>query len=188
MAGDGKIKLIAGLGNPGSKYSHTRHNAGILVLDRLAQKWDITIKSQSKILASGRGSIEANNLLERIDLVLLRPLSYMNLSGQAISQAVNYFKVSGQELLVVHDEIDLAYGDIRFKRHGGHRGHNGLRDIVGHIGAEFDRLRFGVGRPEHKDVVADYVLASFTKKEQEALAEYLESACVMCEEWLLGRY
>jgi len=149
------IKLIVGLGNPGRQYEKTRHNAGFLFLDYLAAgnrlKWSSSSPFQGEITDLSLG---------RDKLILLKPMTFMNRSGQAVGSVQRYYRLAAEEILVVHDELDLAEGVVKMKRDGGHAGHNGLRDIIAHIGArDFYRLRIGIGRPKGDGVVADYVLS-----------------------------
>jgi PTH1 family peptidyl-tRNA hydrolase len=159
------IKLIVGLGNPGRQYEKTRHNAGFLFLDTLAQELGCTWSNESRfqgLFAEGR---VANN-----KVMLLKPDTFMNRSGQSVGKIARYCKLLPEEILVVHDELDFNPGTVKLKKDGGHAGHNGLRDIIAHLGAkEFYRLRIGVGRPAAGKVVADFVLSSPSKQEWELL-------------------
>ncbi len=148
------IKLIVGLGNPGHQYEKTRHNAGFLFLDHLADvnriKWSMSNQFQAEF---------ANFSLHGQKLALLKPMTYMNRSGLAVGSVLRYYKIKPEEMLVIHDELDLPEGVVKMKRDGGHAGHNGLRDIITHLGSkDFYRLRVGIGRPI-SGAVADYVLS-----------------------------
>lgn len=148
----GEIALIVGLGNPGAQYSRTRHNVGSWLLDEIAGS---TLRVEPKFQA------EIGTLtLGRTKVVLLKPTTFMNLSGQAVGAYARYYKVAPSAILVVHDELDLPPGTVRLKRGGGHGGHNGLRDITAQIGAEFLRLRLGIGHPGSADKVVEYVLGN----------------------------
>lgn len=149
------IKLIVGLGNPGLQYQATRHNAGFLFLDRLASSG---IAGWS---ASGQFNGEMANLtVKGMRLVLLKPTTFMNKSGMSVGKVLRYHKLRPEEMLVVHDELELPEGRFKLKRDGGHSGHNGLRDIIAHIDSrDFYRLRIGISRPPLGDSVADYVLS-----------------------------
>jgi PTH1 family peptidyl-tRNA hydrolase len=176
------VFMIAGLGNPGEKYASTRHNAGFLVLDALGRRWSIPVDDVRGKAWSGRGRVGTPT--GEADVILLKPRTFMNLSGQAIGPALQYYRVPMGALLVLHDEVELAFGDIRCKVGGGHKGHNGIRDIIEVTGErEFDRLRFGVGRPAHGSV-ADYALAPFSKDEQAQLDGLVERAADMACDWL----
>ncbi|WP_460272270.1 aminoacyl-tRNA hydrolase [Celeribacter sp. ULVN23_4] len=157
------MRLFVGLGNPGGKYEKNRHNIGFMVLDQIASDhgfspWRAKFQGQT---CEGR--------LGRENVVLLKPGTFMNLSGQAVGEAMRFYKLDPADVVVFHDELDLAPGKVRTKTGGGHAGHNGLRSIHQHIGADYDRVRLGIGHPGHKDRVSGYVLADFAKAEQEWL-------------------
>ena len=165
------ISLIVGLGNPGTEYAQTRHNAGFWYIERLAQRYGISLKSESRFHGwTGRGQIEGH------DVRLLLPSTFMNRSGQAVVPMAKFFQVTADQLLIAHDELDLASGVIRLKSGGGHGGHNGLRDIVPHLGAEFHRLRIGIGHPGHRDKVTGHVLRKAPTAEQALLDQALDEA------------
>jgi peptidyl-tRNA hydrolase, PTH1 family len=162
-AHDGKaadMKLFAGLGNPGAKYAGNRHNIGFMALDAIAEAHGFApwrAKFQGLVSEGQMGG-------QRV--VLLKPQTFMNLSGQSVTEAMRFFKLEPADLTVFHDELDLAPGKIRLKQGGGHAGHNGLRSIHGHIGEAYARVRLGIGHPGHKDRVAGYVLSDFAKSDQ----------------------
>lgn len=162
-----QIKLIVGLGNVGEKYALTRHNAGFLFVDILQRKYDF---ENYKLRFKGefsKGEIQNQNLF------LLKPHTYMNLSGEALLPAMQFYKIKPEEILVVHDDIDLKPNDVRIKQGGGDAGHNGLKDITRVIGKDYWRMRIGVGRPEHGDI-ADYVLGKFSEEELNSLIPLLD--------------
>jgi len=157
------MRLFVGLGNPGTKYARNRHNIGFMAVDRIAVDhgfgpWK---KAFSGLVSEGRLGLEK--------VVLLKPETFMNLSGQSVQGAVTFYKLALNEVIVFHDELDLAPGKLRVKQGGGHAGHNGLRSIHGHLGDAYGRVRLGIGHPGHKDAVAGYVLADFAKAEAEWL-------------------
>ncbi|MCV2448751.1 aminoacyl-tRNA hydrolase [Paracoccus sp. DMF] len=161
------MKLIVGLGNPGPKYAQNRHNVGFMAVDRIAadhgfSPWRARFQGE---IAEGRLGDER--------VMLLKPATFMNLSGQAVGEAMRYLKLTPAEVIVLHDELDLAPGRVRVKTGGGHAGHNGLRSIHQHIGEAYRRLRIGIGHPGHKDRVAGYVLSDFAKAEQDGLDDLL---------------
>lgn len=161
------MKVFAGLGNPGGKYAGNRHNIGFMAVDRIAEDhrfapWRSKFQS---LVSEGR--------LGEEKIVLLKPQTFMNLSGQAVGEALKFYKLDSTDLTVFHDEIDLAPGKIRLKAGGGHAGHNGLRSIHSHIGPHYDRVRMGVGHPGHKDAVPGYVLRDFAKADQVWLDDLL---------------
>lgn len=149
------IKLIVGLGNPGRQYEKTRHNAGFLFLDGLAQELGCSWSSQSRFQG-----LFAEATVAHHKVLLLKPDTFMNRSGQSVGKIARYYKLLPDEILVVHDELDFNPGVVKLKKDGGHAGHNGLRDIIAHLGTkDFYRLRIGIGRPPTGAVVADFVLA-----------------------------
>jgi PTH1 family peptidyl-tRNA hydrolase len=170
-----KTLLIAGLGNPGPTYQWTRHNAGFLFLDRLAHLENIAITRKSFSGLTGEWNRGDNRL------VLLKPQTFMNLSGQAVMQALQFYKLPLSQLVVVHDELDLPFGSARFKQGGGHGGHNGLRSIMEHLGkGDFIRLRIGIGKPVHGDTV-NYVLGHVPPEQMEGLSLVLDGGLNMLE-------
>jgi PTH1 family peptidyl-tRNA hydrolase len=155
--------LIVGLGNVGNESEGTRHNAGFVVVDELSRRWRIplrTIKFQSYF---GKGAIKRFGKEEHI--VLAKPLTYMNLSGRAVKPLKEAFELPGDNIIIIHDDLDLPLGKIRIKRNGGDGGHKGLYSIISMTGPSFIRVRVGIGRPENKDNVVDYVLSKFRKNE-----------------------
>lgn len=153
--------LIAGLGNPGPKYAGNRHNIGFMVADELARHHRFSPWSQKFSAHICEGSIAGEKIL------LIKPQTYMNLSGQSVGEASHYFKIEQDHVLVLHDELDLASAKVRVKRAGGHGGHNGLKDIDRHIGKDYWRARIGIGHPGDKDLVHDYVLSDFSKEQRQ---------------------
>ena len=161
------MKLIVGLGNPGAKYARNRHNVGFMALDMIVSDHGFGPWKQKfqGLVTEGRfGSDRA---------VFLKPETFMNNSGQSVAAAMKFHKIDAEDVVVFHDELDLAPGKIRFKMSGGHAGHNGLRSIHAHIGADYGRIRMGVGHPGHKDRVAGFVLSDFAKAEQDWLDDVL---------------
>jgi PTH1 family peptidyl-tRNA hydrolase len=161
-----------GLGNPGSQYAKTRHNAGFWFVDKLAEKAGQVFRPQARFFGElCELEMEGNRLR------LLKPATFMNRSGQAVAAVAGFFRLPAQTLLVVHDEIDLAVGTLRLKRGGGHGGHNGLRDIIAQLGsAEFLRLRIGVGHPGNAGQVVDYVLQRAPLDQQRLLDLAIDEA------------
>ncbi|GAM10109.1 peptidyl-tRNA hydrolase [Geobacter sp. OR-1] len=168
-------KLLAGLGNPGAKYLWTRHNAGFMVLDRLANHAGTTVSK--KAFAGLYG--EASCWGERLHL--LKPQTFMNLSGRSVSPALHYHKLTLDDLIVIHDDLDIPFGQIKLKKGGGHGGHNGLRSLMQELGSgEFTRIRVGIGRPGFGDC-ADYVLSPFSKAEMAGLPDLLDGIVAAIE-------
>ncbi|KPN63645.1 Peptidyl-tRNA hydrolase [Aliiroseovarius sp. xm-m-379] len=161
------MRLFVGLGNPGPKYAGNRHNIGFMALDQIASDHGFSpwrAKFQGQLCEGKLGS-------EKV--ILLKPETFMNLSGQSVGEAMRFYKLSPADVVVFHDELDLAPGKCRVKTGGGHAGHNGLRSIHQHIGAEYDRVRMGIGHPGHKDAVSRYVLNDFAKADQGWLDDVL---------------
>lgn len=161
------MKLFVGLGNPGAKYAHNRHNIGFMALDRLAEDHQFS-PWRSKFQGQICGGILGGH-----KVLLLKPATFMNLSGQSVGEAARFHKIPLDQITVFHDELDLAPGKLRLKQGGGHAGHNGLRSIHAHLGADYGRVRLGIGHPGHKDAVAGFVLRDFAKADQDWLAALL---------------
>jgi peptidyl-tRNA hydrolase, PTH1 family len=167
--------VIAGLGNPGPQYQWTRHNAGFLFLDRIAHLENVSINRKTFSGLAGEWNFRDNRL------ILLKPQTFMNLSGKSVMQALQFYKLPLSQLLVVHDELDLPYGTVRFKQGGGHGGHNGLKSIQEQLGkGDFTRLRVGIGRPPHGDTV-NYVLGNIPPDQMETLPRILDGGMDMLE-------
>ncbi|AWV85664.1 MULTISPECIES: aminoacyl-tRNA hydrolase [Acinetobacter] len=165
------ISLIIGLGNPGTEYAQTRHNAGFWFVERLAEQYGITLKNDPKFHGiSGRGQIEGQ------DIRLLLPTTFMNRSGQSVVPFAKFYQINPQSMLVAHDELDMNPGIIRLKTGGGHGGHNGLRDITPHTGPDFHRLRIGIGHPGSKERVSGHVLSKAPRSEQELMDDAISHA------------
>ncbi|WP_322865249.1 aminoacyl-tRNA hydrolase [Aquicoccus sp. G2-2] len=161
------MHLFVGLGNPGAKYAATRHNIGFMAVDRIAADhgfapWRSKFQGQ---ISEGRLGAEK--------ILLLKPETFMNLSGQSVGEAMRFYKLTPADITVFHDELDLAPGKVRVKQGGGHAGHNGLRSIHGHIGPDYARVRLGIGHPGHKDRVAAYVLHDFARADEGWLDDVL---------------
>jgi peptidyl-tRNA hydrolase, PTH1 family len=160
------VKLIAGLGNPGIRYQLSRHNAGFLVLEQLAQLQNIAIDQNLFEAHVGKGKIAGSPVL------LVQPQTFMNLSGIAIRKLADYFRIDLEDVIVVHDDLDLPFQTIRLKSGGGHGGHKGLISIIDHFGKkDFSRVRIGIGRPPRKSMVEGYVLEPFSKEEMNSVPQ-----------------
>jgi len=170
------MTLFVGLGNPGTQYEETRHNIGFKVIDKLVD--DFNARDISKTSFHGKLYRSTNSLF-------LKPTTYMNLSGKSLQPVKNFFKVELEKIIVIHDDIDLPFGAVRFKRGGGHGGHNGLKSLDESISKEYLRVRVGVGKPEHKSQVADYVLHDFTKVEQKVLDNLITHVVEACKTLLV---
>lgn len=166
------IRLIVGLGNPGREYETTRHNAGFWWVDELARQQNLNFKSEAKFHGlAARGQLHGHEVL------LLKPQTFMNVSGRAVGALAQFYKITPAEILVVHDELDLQPGVARLKMGGGHGGHNGLKDIIAHLGTkDFWRLRFGIGHPGERSEVVNYVLNDPRREERGLIDEAMQQA------------
>jgi len=175
------IKLIAGLGNPGSEYENTRHNVGFWFIDALAKSKGINLKPEKKF----HGAVGKVNMGG--DIWLLKPNTYMNRSGQSVSMLARYYKIAPEEILVVHDELDLITGTLKIKEGGGHAGNNGVRDIIASLGDNgFLRLRMGIGQAEKKGGT-DYVLGTPSKSDKERLNKVIDEVMAYLPEIISGQ-
>lgn len=168
-----EIKLIVGLGNPGDKYADTRHNAGEWLIDRLVRRFNVSLNPETKFFGK-----TARTLVNGKEVRFLVPTTFMNLSGKAVGALASFYRIKPEEILVIHDELDLPPGTAKLKQGGGHGGHNGLKDIVAQLGNNnnFYRLRLGIGHPGHRDLVAGYVLNKPSPTDRDALEKALDEA------------
>ena len=179
-----KIELIVGLGNPGVKYEQTRHNAGFWFVDGIANSKGAMLRNEAKF----RGE-SCKITISGQTVWLLKPMGYMNHSGQSLAAMLGYYKISLDSILVVHDELDLPPGTLRLKNGGGHGGHNGLRDIIAHCGSkDFMRLRVGIGHPGSSREVTDYVLGSPGSGEMSAITTAIDEASAALPQIVAGEY
>ncbi len=171
-------KLIVGLGNPGRKYAGSRHNVGFQCLDRLARAWGLSFSRRKHKALLAQGQIAG------LEVILAKPQTFMNLSGQSVQRMARFYQVPPDSILVIYDDLDLPLGAIRLRPEGGSGGHKGMRSIIEHFGSSsFPRLRVGIGRPTHGDPV-DYVLDEFTLDERIAIEEVYDRAVSAVELWL----
>lgn len=168
-----KIKLIVGLGNLGSKYADTRHNAGEWLIERIARRFNLTLKDENKFF--GKTAIAT---ISGQDVRLLVPTTFMNLSGKSVGALASFYRILPEEILVIHDELDLPPGSVKLKLGGGHGGHNGLKDIIAQLAnsKNFYRLRVGIGHPGDKNLVASYVLSKPSPQDQTLIDKALDEA------------
>lgn len=158
--------IIAGLGNPGKEYDGSRHNVGFMTLDTLADRYQIDIREKAHKALIGKGMIEGNKV------ILVKPQTYMNLSGESIRSVMDYYKTEPSEFIVIYDDISLEPGQIRIRKKGSAGGHNGIKNIIAHLGTqEFPRIRIGVGEKPPRMDLADYVLSRFPKEEKEEMEQ-----------------
>lgn len=166
------MKWIVGLGNPGSSYAKTRHNVGFMVVDELAKRWGIAV-NQSKCKALiGEGNVAGTKV------GLIKPITYMNLSGESVRAYLDYYKLGVEDGIVVYDDLDTEIGKLRLRYQGSAGGHNGIKSLIAHLGTQkFNRVRMGISRPEPGFAIADYVLSKFAKSEQDRLDQMISHAC-----------
>ncbi len=160
--------LICGLGNPGNKYVKTRHNVGFKLIDNIFNKYNFKLIKKNKNKELYRGKIANNNCL------LIKPQSFMNLSGDVVSDILKFYKIKSSNLYVIHDDLDLGISKVKVKNGGGNGGHNGLKSIDDNIGKNYFRIRIGIGHPGEKKLVSKYVLSNFLKEEKEIIYQKLE--------------
>ena len=166
------VKLIIGLGNPGKPYEHKRHNIGFDVIDELANKWNAPL-NQSKF-----NGMYASVHRPEGKVILLKPLTYMNLSGECVRPLMDYFDIDVEDIIVIYDDLDLETGKLRLRSKGSAGGHNGIKSLIQHLGTqEFNRIRVGVSRPPAGMQVADYVLSKFSKDDQPIIQDAIEKSC-----------
>lgn len=174
--------IIAGLGNPGKKYDNTRHNAGFRALDFLAQEWNIKITKSKFDALTGTGTVAGCKVL------LLKPQTFMNLSGQAVRKAADFYKLPPERILVLFDDISLPPGKLRIRDSGSAGGHNGIKSIIGNIGEAFPRIKIGVGEKPHPEYdLADWVLSTMTAAEQKAAAARNGDICAAAQLIMKGQ-
>ncbi len=179
-----EINLIAGLGNPGSQYEQTRHNAGFWFVDEIARQYGGHFRVESKFNAE-----VCKLTVEGKTVWLMKPPTFMNRSGQPVRALANFYKIPFEEILIAHDELDLEPGTAKLKTGGGHGGHNGLRDLISQLGNKgFNRLRLGIGHPGHRDQVSDFVLHRPTKNEQIDIERTIDDALRVLPELMAGEW
>lgn len=173
------MKMIIGLGNPGKQYEKTRHNVGFQVIDELCDRLSAPAM-QSKF----NGMYTSVHRPEG-KVMLVKPLTYMNLSGECVRPLMDYFDVAVEDIVVLYDDLDIAPGAIRLRQKGSAGGHNGMKSLIAHLGTDqFNRIRIGVGRPTGGMKVVDYVLAPFSKEETAVIEEMVQKSASACEAWL----
>lgn len=170
------MKLIVGLGNPGNKYNKTKHNVGFDSVDKYIEKNNIKMSINKKFVAEvGKGN----------DVIVLKPLTYMNLSGDSIIKVINYYDINIEDLIVIYDDIDLEVGKIRIRCKGSSGGHNGIKSIINHLGTDFQRVKIGVGRKEGKDIIGD-VLGKFSKSNRKIIENVLDITVDIFTDFVVG--
>ncbi|SFX40014.1 peptidyl-tRNA hydrolase, PTH1 family [Thermoactinomyces sp. DSM 45891] len=172
------MKLIVGLGNPGKKYEPTRHNIGFWAIDRLSERWGIPLNKEKWKGIIGEGMVRGEKV------ILLKPMTYMNLSGESIRPAMDWLKMDIEDLVIIYDEMDLPLGEVRLRTKGSAGGHNGMKSTIAHLGTDqFKRIRLGIGRPVSL-AVPDYVLSPFSKEELPFAEGAADRASQAVETWV----
>jgi PTH1 family peptidyl-tRNA hydrolase len=178
------IRLIVGLGNPGPQYEKTRHNVGFWLINALAEKHDGAVKYEAKF----KGFFGSVNILDH-DCKLLMPMTFMNLSGESVRSVVNFYKIPIESVLVIHDELDFLPGDVRLKKGGGANSHNGVQNIISHLGSkDFLRLRIGIGKPSFKNDMANYVTSAPSKTDTQQIHSAIDQAIEVIPDLVLGDF
>jgi len=173
------MKLIVGLGNPGKQFEQTRHNVGFAVIDELSDRLGIELDKTKHKGIYGMGTILGNKVL------ILKPLTYMNLSGECIRPVMDYYNIGIEDVMVIYDDLDLPVGKIRIRTKGSAGGHNGIKSTVANLGTQqFNRIRIGIDRPKNGMQITDYVLGRFTEEEKNSVKESVEKSASACEKWL----
>ncbi|MBM6616103.1 aminoacyl-tRNA hydrolase [Bacillus suaedaesalsae] len=172
------MKLIIGLGNPGREYAQTRHNVGFIAIDELAHRHHIPLDKEKFKGVFGTGMINGEKI------ILLKPLTYMNLSGESVRPLMDYYDIDPEDIVVIYDDLDLPVGKVRLRAKGSAGGHNGMKSIIQHLGMqEFKRIRIGIDRPKNGMKVPDYVLGRFTQEEVPFVVESIKITADACEKW-----
>jgi PTH1 family peptidyl-tRNA hydrolase len=179
MSSGHSLKAIVGLGNPGGEYERTRHNAGFWFADAVAAAYRANFRVESKFLGE-----TARLRIGDADVLLLKPATFMNRSGQSAQALASFYKLEPADILIAHDELDLPAGTARFKVSGGHGGHNGLRSLHQHLGEHYRRLRIGIGHPGHRDLVLNYVLGRPSAVDEKLIHDSLAAALDALPVWL----
>ncbi len=173
------MKVIIGLGNPGKKYEDTRHNVGFMTIDKISDKWNIPVSQQKFRALVGEGRIEMEKVL------LVKPQTYMNLSGESVSEILKFYKLTNDDILVIYDDLDLPVGKLRLRVKGSAGGHNGIKSLIAHLGTqEFKRIKIGIDRPAPGRSVSDYVLGTFSAADQTEIKKAVELAAEASVMWL----
>lgn len=173
------MKLFVGLGNPGKEYEETRHNVGFMVIDELARRWNVSY-NQAKF-----HGIFASHVISGEKVILCKPLTYMNLSGECVRPLIDYFKIDIEDVVVIYDDLDLPVGKIRLRTKGSAGGHNGIKSLIHHLGTEqFKRIRVGISRPQNGQKITDYVLGRFLAEEVPEIKQAIHRAADACEKFV----
>ncbi|GMB10069.1 aminoacyl-tRNA hydrolase [Thermolongibacillus altinsuensis] len=173
------VKLFVGLGNPGKEYERTRHNVGFMVIDELSRRFQVSLDQAKFKGIFGIGMVGGEKV------ILCKPLTYMNLSGECVRPLMDYYRIDVEDIIVVYDDLDLPTGTIRLRPKGSAGGHNGMKSLIHHLGTDhFKRIRIGIDRPQNGMKVTDYVLGRFTEEEMTKIETAIQKSADACEKWL----
>jgi PTH1 family peptidyl-tRNA hydrolase len=173
------VKLFVGLGNPGKEYERTRHNVGFMVIDELSRRFQVPLDQAKFKGIFGIGTVGGEKV------ILCKPLTYMNLSGECVRPLMDYYRIDVEDVIVVYDDLDLPTGAIRLRPKGSAGGHNGMKSLIHHLGTDhFKRIRIGIDRPQNGIKVTDYVLGRFTEEEMTKIETAIQKSADACEKWL----
>ncbi|MGX1983822.1 peptidyl-tRNA hydrolase [Thermolongibacillus altinsuensis] len=173
------VKLFVGLGNPGKEYERTRHNVGFMVIDELSRRFQVSLDQAKFKGIFGIGTVGGEKV------ILCKPLTYMNLSGECVRPLMDYYRIDVEDIIVVYDDLDLPTGTIRLRPKGSAGGHNGMKSLIHHLGTDhFKRIRIGIDRPQNGMKVTDYVLGRFTEEEMTKIETAIQKSADACEKWL----
>lgn len=172
------VKVIIGLGNPGKQYADTRHNVGFMAIDKISEQWNIAVQQNKFRALIGEGFIESTRVL------LVKPQTYMNLSGESINELVRFYKLDVDDLVVIYDDLDLPVGKLRLREKGSAGGHNGIKSLIAHLGTqEFKRIKIGISRPRPGQSVSHYVLDPFPATDRPLIQQAIEQAAEASSQW-----
>lgn len=170
------MKMFVGLGNPGPKYTFTRHNVGFLAIDAIANHWDISLNKEKFKGIHGVGQVNGEKV------ILVKPLTYMNLSGECVRPLMDFYKIDLKDVIIIYDDLDLPTGKLRLRQKGSAGGHNGMKSLIQHFGTQdFNRIRIGISRPIDRTPVVDYVLNNFTQEELDSQGVAFDSVIKACD-------
>ncbi|MGE5702350.1 MAG: aminoacyl-tRNA hydrolase [Clostridia bacterium] len=173
------MKVIIGLGNPGKKYEETRHNVGFMAIDKISESWGIPVQQEKFRALVGEGRVGMEKVL------LVKPLTYMNLSGESAAEILKFYKLVPDDIFVIYDDLDLPVGQLRLRKQGSAGGHNGIKSLIAHLGTqEFKRAKIGISRPLPGRSVSDYVLSEFSKSERPLIDEAIETTVKASTMWI----
>lgn len=173
------MKVIVGLGNPGRQYADTRHNVGFMTIDKISEQWNIPVQQNKFKALIGEGMVDGQRV------ILVKPQTYMNLSGESVGELVRFYKLDVADILIIYDDLDLPVGKVRLREKGSAGGHNGIKSLIAHLGTqEFKRIKIGIARPRPGQSVSNYVLEPFSTTDLPAIQQAITHAAEASREWL----